>query len=75
ILKNNVDTLYPIKIPDEKNVYTQKEIYNISKKLNLKTVIKKNLGNINQMLINNPNQYILITGSLYLIGKIRKKYL
>ncbi len=75
ILKNNVDTLYPIKIPDEKNVYTQKEIYNISKKLNLKTVIKKNLGNINQMLINNPNQYILFTGSLYLIGKIRKKYL
>jgi len=75
ILKKNIDTLYPIKIPDEKNAYTQKEIYNISKKLNLKTVIKKNLCNINQMLINKPNQYILITGSLYLIGKIRKKYL
>jgi dihydrofolate synthase/folylpolyglutamate synthase len=75
ILKKNIDTLYPIKIPGENNAYTQKEIYNISKKLNLKTVIKKNLCNINQMLINKPNQYILITGSLYLIGKIRKKYL
>ena len=75
ILKMNIGTLYPIQIPDEKNAYTQKEIYNISKKLTLKTVIKRNLSNINQLLINNSNQYILITGSLYLIGKIRKKYL
>jgi len=75
ILKKNIDTLYPIKIPDEKNAFSQKEIYNISKDLNLDTVIKKNLSNINQLLMNKSNKYILITGSLYLIGKIRKKYL
>jgi len=75
ILKKNIDTLYPIKIPDEKNAFTQKEIYNISKKLKLDAVIKKNLNNINQLLMNKSNKYILITGSLYLIGKIRKKYL
>ena len=75
ILKKNIDTLYPIKIPDEKNAFSQKEIYNISKNLKLDTVIKKNLSNINQLLMNKSNKYILITGSLYLIGKIRKKYL
>jgi len=75
ILKKNIDTLYPIKIPDEKNAYTQKEIHKISKKLKLNTVIRKNLSNINQLLMKKSNKYILITGSLYLIGKIRKIYL
>ncbi len=75
ILKMNIGTLYPIQIPDEKNAYTQKEIYKFSKKLNLKTVIKNNFRTINQLLINSSNKYILVTGSLYLIGKIRKKYL
>jgi dihydrofolate synthase/folylpolyglutamate synthase len=75
ILKKNIDTLYPIKIPDEKNAYTQKEIHKISKKLKLNTVIRKNLSNINQLLMEKSNKYILITGSLYLIGKIRKIYL
>ena len=75
ILKKNIDTLCPIKIPDQENAYTQKEIYNISKKLNVDTIIKKNLRNINQLLMTLPNKYILITGSLYLIGKVRKTYL
>ena len=75
ILKKNIDTLYPIKIPHEKNTYTQKEIHKISKELKLDTVIRKNLSDINQLLMKNPNKYILITGSLYLIGKIRKNYL
>ena len=75
IIKKNIDTLYPIQIPDEKNSYTQKEIYEVSKKLNLKTMITNNINAINKLLINSSNKYILITGSLYLIGKIRKKYL
>ena len=75
ILKKNIDTLYPIKIPDEQNAYTQKEIHKISKKLRLDTVIIKNLTNINKLLMKNPNKYILITGSLYLVGKMRKNYL
>jgi dihydrofolate synthase / folylpolyglutamate synthase len=75
ILKKNIDILYPIQIPDEKNAYTQKEIYKVSKKLNLKTMIINDLNAINRQLINNANKHILVTGSLYLIGKIRKKYL
>ena len=75
ILKKNIDTLYPIQIPDEKNAYTQKEIYEVAKKLNLETMLSNNIKTINQLLINNSNKYILVTGSLYLIGKIRKLYL
>ena len=72
IIKKNIDTLYPIQIPDEKNAYTQKEIYEVAKKLNLKTMITNNIKSINQLLINSSNKYILVTGSLYLIGKVRK---
>ena len=75
IIKKNIDILYPIQIPDEKNAYTQKEIYKVSKKLNLKTIITNNINTINKLLISSSNKYILVTGSLYLIGKIRKKYL
>jgi len=75
IIKKNIDILYPIQIPDEKNVYTQKEIYKVSKKIRIKTMIVSNLSAINRLLINSSNKYILVTGSLYLIGKIRKKYL
>ena len=75
IIKKNIDILYPIQIPDEKNVYTQKEIYKVSKKINIKAVIVSNLSGINRLLMNSSNKYILVTGSLYLIGKIRKKYL
>ena len=75
IIKKNIDILYPIQIPNEKNAYTQKEIYKVSKKIKLKTVCVSNLSTINRLLINSSNKYILVTGSLYLIGKIRKKYL
>lgn len=74
-LKNNIDTLYPIQIPDEKNALNKNEIFNIAKKLNIKSFLKPNLKAINASIIKTPNKYILITGSLYLIGKIRKNYL
>ena len=49
------------------------EIYSLRE--NQIKVLIKNLNTINQLLINSSNKYILLTGSLYLIGKIRKKYL
>ena len=75
IIKKNIDILYPIQIPDEKNAYTQKEIYKVAKKIITKTMIVSNLSAIKRLLMNSSNKYILVTGSLYLIGKIRKKYL
>ena len=75
ILKNNIDILYPIKIPEEKNSLTENEIYSIAKKLGINSLLKKNLRSINHMLMKKYNKNILITGSLYLIGKVRKTYL
>ena len=65
------------KIKNKSNelMYSSKEINQISKKLNLKTIISNNINTINRLLISSSNKYILVTGSLYLIGKIRKKYL
>ena len=74
-LKKNIDTLYPIQIPDETNALNKNEIFNIAKKLNIKSLLKPNLKAINASIIKTTNKYILITGSLYLIGKIRKNYL
>ena len=74
-IKKNIDTLYPVQIPDEINALNKNEIFNIARKLNIKSFLRPNLKAINASIIKGPNRYILITGSLYLIGKIRKKYL
>ena len=74
-IKNNINVLFPIKIPEEKNAFSQKEIEKYTKKLNIKYITKNNLYSINKDLIRLSDKYILITGSLYLVGKLRKKYL
>ena len=75
ILKNNIDTLYPVQIPDEINALKKNEIFDVAKQLNIKSFLKSNLKDINLSVMKTPNKYILITGSLYLVGKIRKNYL
>ena len=74
-LKKNIDILYPVQIPDEINALNKNQIFDIANKLNIKSLLKPNLKAINASIIKSPNRYILITGSLYLIGKIRKNYL
>ena len=69
ILKNNIDTLYPVEIPDEINALTKSEISDIAKKLSIKSFLKLNLKDINLSVMESPNKYILITGSLYLSGE------
>ena len=66
--------MYPIQIPDEINALNKNEILDIANKLNIKSLLKPNLKAINASIIKSSNRYILITGSLYLIGKIRKNY-
>jgi len=75
ILMKNIDILYPITIPNEPNAFSKNKIHNISSQLNINTLIKKNFKSINQEIMKHSNKYILITGSLYLIGQLRKKYL
>ena len=66
----------PVAIPNEKNCYTIQEIKKDCDKLKLVNFPKTSIIKANKFLLNQikPN-HILVTGSLYLIGKIREKYL
>tara|TARA_Y100000590_G_scaffold452549_1_gene595911 strand:+ start:2464 stop:3687 length:1224 start_codon:yes stop_codon:yes gene_type:complete len=75
ILKNNINEIIPIRIPNEKNAFTEYQIEKYSRKLLLNCKNIKNLSEINKYIIKTPNKYVLITGSLYLVGKLREKYL
>ena len=75
ILQKNINEIIPIKIPDEKNSFTEKQIIKNCKKLSINFIEKKNFNQIKEHIMNSTNKYILITGSLYLVGKIRKKLL
>ena len=75
IIKNNVEKIIAIKIPEEKNSFTALEIEENCKKLSIDCVKLSNLNQVNKYIFKTKTKYILITGSLYLVGKIRKKYL
>jgi len=76
IIKKIISGVVAIKIPDEKNSFSTDEIYKICKELNIKCVKQKNINVANKFLLNDikPKE-IIISGSLYLIGKIRKLYI
>ncbi len=75
IIRNNVEKILAIKIPEEKNSFTTSEVEESCKKLYIDCVKLSNISQANKYILNSKNKYILITGSLYLVGKIRKKYL
>lgn len=72
-LKKNIVGVVAIKIPNEKNSYEAKEIYNICKKLKIFCITQKNIRSAQKYLINNAcPQSVIITGSLYLIGEVKR---
>ena len=75
LIKNNIEKIIAIKIPEEKNSFTTLEIEESCKKLSIDCVKLSNLSQANKYILKTKTKYILITGSLYLVGKIRKKYL
>ena len=75
-LKKYISGVVAIKIPDEKNAFTEKEIYKVCKKLNILCVKKQNTSSARNYLLQNIRpERILVTGSLYLIAKIRKLFI
>ena len=76
ILKPILEGVIAIKIPNEKNSLTTNQIAKICKINHINCVEQKNIIIGNHYLINEIKpKRILISGSLYLIGKIRKYYL
>jgi len=76
IIKKIISGVIAIKIPGEKNSFSTDQIYKTCKELNIKCIKQKNIKVANSFLVNNikPKE-IIISGSLYLIGKIRKLYI
>ena len=76
ILKPITQGIIAISIPGEKNSYTCKEILEKANKLKIHCFAKNSINQSNKFLLEviKPKS-ILITGSLYLVGKIRNKYL
>ena len=76
ILKPITQGIIAIPIPGEKNSYLSKKILESAKKLGVSGFEKSSVNQANNFLLKDIKpKTILITGSLYLIGKIRNKYL
>ena len=74
-IKKRVSKVLAIEIPDEKNSFKTKQINEIC---NFHSIKCEQINNINDALKyfrSNQQKIYLITGSLYLIGKIRRKLL
>ena len=75
-LKKYIDGVIAIKIPGEKNAFTVKEISNVCQKLDIICIKKKNIISAQKYLLKTINtERVLITGSLYLIGKVKKLFI
>ena len=76
VLKKIVSGVIALKIPDEKNSFLTDEIALACKKINIRCIQKRNISETNNCLINELKpQEIIISGSLYLIGKVRNLYI
>ena len=72
-LKKYIAGVIAIKIPGEKNAFTTSEISNVCKKLNILCIKQKNIISAQDYLLKTINpKRVLVTGSLYLIGKVRR---
>ena len=75
-IKKFISGVIAIKIPGEKNSFTTKEIFANCKKLKIKCVKQKNIKSANQYLFQSIKpERIVVTGSLYLVGKVRKLFI
>ena len=75
ILKKIIVGVIAIKIPGEKNSFLSNEIAIACKKINIKCIEKKSISETNKCLLNELRpQEIIISGSLYLVGKVRNLY-
>ena len=74
-VRNTFSGVIAIKIPREKNSFSSEDISKVCKKINLKCVSKKNITDANSYLLNKivPDE-IVVSGSLYLVGKVRELY-
>ena len=75
-MKPILNGVIAISIPGEKNTFASKEIIKVCDLLGLKSFSQPSINKANQLLLKKIKpKVVLVSGSLYLIGKIREKYL
>ena len=75
LLKRQIKKIIAIKIPDEKNAYSPDEISKVCTSLSIDSDNIKNIQEVIKYINKSHEKIFLITGSLYLVGKIRAKFL
>ncbi|MDC0195146.1 bifunctional folylpolyglutamate synthase/dihydrofolate synthase [Alphaproteobacteria bacterium] len=76
ILKPITLGVIAIPIPGEINCFTSSEIKKVCNVLKINSIEAQSIKEANKKLIHNlKSKTILVTGSLYLVGKVRKNYL
>ena len=74
-IKSSITGVMAVKIPNENNSFTTQDIFLACKKLKIKCIKQKDIKSANQhLLLSIKPERIIITGSLYLIGKARKLF-
>ena len=74
--KPYIHKLIAIKIPQQKNSYDPKDIFEKSKSLDINSQVSESLEKALQIIYNEKTsipKIILITGSLYLVGSFLEK--
>ena len=75
-IKSYIHKLIAIKIPQQKNSYDAKDIFEKTKSLDINSQVTESLEKALQIVYNEKTyipKIILITGSLYLVGSFLKK--
>ena len=75
IIKNQIRNILAVQIPEEKNSFLTSEIKEQCSLISIKCLEIKNFSEVIKHILLSEHKYFLITGSLYLVGKIRTKFL
>ena len=75
-LKGKIKGVMAIKIPNENNSFSTQDIFLQCNKIGIKCFKIKNVNSLKKAIINEISaKQIVVTGSLYLIGKLRKLFI
>ncbi len=73
LIKNQISSVMAVKIPNEKNAFLPIEIREKCDSLSIECINMKNLDYTLKKVRQSDEKIFLVTGSLYLVGKIRPK--
>ncbi len=74
IIKTQIIKLFAIKIPQEENAFETNQIAKSCKSLSIHCNEINNINQFIKIIKNTEEKIFLVTGSLYLIGKIRNRF-